>query len=151
MYGEFYLSLPRLYTPWQEGMSAMCRGTRLQRKTFPKLGLCFAACNKAGKLLWATTSTFTVTLLPHYLLHAAPLLFMCAHSWGAAAEILLLAWVPGCAHPPQRGGDQLLLSLHTSLSHTAPGRINRFHCCKFCLLTFPQSFADSLPLGGKGN
>lgn len=59
-----------------------------------------------------------------------------------------------CSPSPKRGaGNQLLPSLHTSLSHTSPGRINRFHCVSnpaFSL--FPQPFADSfnsLPLGRK--
>lgn len=125
------LALPSLYSPWQEGMSAMCRGARPQRKMFPKLGLSFAACNKAGKLLSISTSTFTSTLLPPCSLQAASLLLTPAHSWGAAAPKLRSYCWPKCQGvptlPERRGGDQLLPSLHTSLSHTSPGRMNGFH------------------------
>lgn len=126
------LTLPGLYSQWQEGMSATCRGTRLQRKMFLKVGLSFAVCNKAGELLSVTPSTFTTRCC-----HSTPFTLPFSHwhvptpeglqppSWGRAAALSARVFSPS---PEAGGGDQLLLSLHTSLSLTSPGRMNRFHC-----------------------
>lgn len=136
----------------------MCRGTRLQRKMFPKLVLSFAACRRQESFYERpqAPSQSHGCHTPHCLppVGVCPLLGGCSPKlrsdcWSECQRVLSL--------PRERREDQLLLSPHTSLRHTSPGRMNRFLCVLnsafslFPNLLLTHVFSDSQEGGKKGN